>query len=561
MTTERRRWAAGSGLRVSRRRFLALAAAGAGGAAAIAAARGTGVGGFGQILARGGGPRPGGVLRTGTTLPLSYGLDPHVEQGSGLAIVPRVFGYLLHADPAGGVARLDQASMLEQPDATTYVFRLREGVRFQDVPPVSGRAVEAADVVAAVERFRDHPLSLNKTWHTTVMSGIHADDPLTVRVTTLRPYVYTVDALGGISSGAIVPRELTVPGVDFNTSGAGSGPFRIAGVSSQRVRIERHEAYFGAPLPYLDAMEWRMLASDTEKLAAFSSGAVDTIAVRDRGQLEEMAGLAGRAVSARQPGLAYLSVGLRVDRPPFSDARVREAIDIALDRTALIRNLTLGEGEATGPVNRHLAGGYWSLPANEVVDGFRGLDDIDARRADARAMISAAGATDAVVRLQAPDVAALLDVAGAVGAQLATIGLRVETQAMDRVGWYADYHRGSFEATLISQPPWESPEMPTRLYHSAGTDGTGSAFGFRDAAIDALVERSWRETERETRRNTLVEAQRLMIKARPLIHLFTNSSYAVAWRYVRDWHPELVGSAAQYNYAQWLEPEQRAGAN
>src|SRR5579859_2384614 len=105
MTTDSRRAADVLDLRVSRRRFLALTAAGAAGATALAAVCGTGGRGFEQVLPNAEGPQRGGTLRTGTTLPLSYGLDPHVEQGAGLAIVPRVFGYLLHADPAGGAAR------------------------------------------------------------------------------------------------------------------------------------------------------------------------------------------------------------------------------------------------------------------------------------------------------------------------------------------------------------------------------------------------------------------------------------------------------------------------
>jgi ABC-type oligopeptide transport system substrate-binding subunit len=91
------------------------------------------------------------------------------------------------------------------------------------------------------------------------------------------------------------------------------------------------------------------------------------------------------------------------------------------------------------------------------------------------------------------------------------------------------------------------------MYHSAGIDGSRSPFGFADAAIDALVERSWREQERAVRRQTLLDAQRLMIAARPMVQLFTSTAYASAWRYVRGLDPSLVGNLAQYNYGQWLD--------
>ena len=72
------------------------------------------------------------------------------------------------------------------------------------------------------------------------------------------------------------------------------------------------------------------------------------------------------------------------------------------------------------------------------------------------------------------------------------------------------------------------------------------------AAIDGLIERSWGETDRTARQKTLLEAQRLMLNARPMIQLFTGTGYSTAWTRVRNRHPELIGSAAQYNYEQWI---------
>ena len=59
--------------------------------------------------------------------------------------------------------------------------------------------------------------------------------------------------------------------------------------------------------------------------------------------------------------------------------------------------------------------------------------------------------------------------------------------------------------------------------------------------------------DRGERQQTLLDAQRLMIVARPMIQLFTSTAYSTAWSYVRNRRPGIAGSMAQYNYEQWLD--------
>jgi peptide/nickel transport system substrate-binding protein len=391
MTSSGGYWATYAHARVSRRRALAAGAAGAGAVATIAA---FGCGGKATKPAPSpdAGPRRGGTLRTGTTLPLAFGLDPHLETATGLAIFPRVYGYMLHVDPADDSVVYDQALSVEQPDAQTYIFKLREGVRFHDVPPINGRTVTSEDVALSIARYRDNPLVLNKTWHATALDKVEMPDATTVRITTSRPYVYSLAELGAVGAGAILPRELVTANADLSTAGVGSGPFRIDRASlADGVRLVRHEAYFREPLPYLDAMEWSIFASDDMKQAAFRQQQVDVVPNRDRIEAEGLAGDSADVEIASEPALAYLSLGLRTDRAPFTDPRVREAVDIALDRDAMIRDIAFGDGQVLGPVNPHLAEGNWSLPRAEIVASHRGDARIDARRADARSMLAQAG--------------------------------------------------------------------------------------------------------------------------------------------------------------------------
>jgi ABC-type oligopeptide transport system substrate-binding subunit len=91
-----------------------------------------------------------------------------------------------------------------------------------------------------------------------------------------------------------------------------------------------------------------------------------------------------------------------------------------------------------------------------------------------------------------------------------------------------------------------------RLYHSGGGNAEGNQFGFNDPALDRLIERAWQEDDREARRETVLEAQRMMLDARPMLHLIASNAYDAAHAYVRDSGVAIPAVLANYHYRQWL---------
>jgi peptide/nickel transport system substrate-binding protein len=552
-----RPWQAIARARISRRRALGAALAGGGAVAALALAGCDDDGSpLGAALERASptaaAPRRGGTLRFGTTVPIASGLDPQIETGTGLTIIPRLYGYTHHVHPDDDRLVLDHAASVEQPDATTIIITLRGDARFADVPPVAGRAVSAEDVVTSIERYRHNPLVLDKLWHEAVLGSVEALDAHTVRLSTLRPFVYSLAELGAVGAGAIIPREMI--DTDLSRIAAGSGPFLLDSFAPDHVRTRRNAGYFGAPLPYLDAMEWRVFDGHNAKAAALEAGDVDIAAHRDSVEADRFGDRDGFQV-ALDPGLSWLALGLRIDRPPFQDPHVRTALDLLLDRDALIGDLTHGHGIPVGPVNAHMARGFWALPENEVIAAQRGDESPDRRRARAQELLARAG-FDTPFRIQTPDTPEMLDAAAAIREQFRHAGLDVQLEPLDALAWFVSFRRGKFEATLINHRPYEHPDWPTRLYHSVGPDATGSPFGFADDAIDRLIERSWGEFDREERRETLLDAQRRILGALPALQLFAGMGWTTARSHVRDWRADTPGSFAHYVHSQWLDSDE-----
>ena len=529
--------------RISRRRALAAAGAGAlaTGAMAIAGCDG------------GTDDKRGGTLRFGTSVPLGSGLDPQVQSGTGLAIVGRAYGYLFHLDSRDDSLILDHAESVEQPDETTYVIRLRDDLRFHDVAPANGRKLNATDVAMSIERFRDNPLVVNKTRHTTLLDAVGPTDERTLVLKTKRPNVYSLHALGDITAGAIFPKESIDGNIDATPGGPASGPFAFAeSALPSRVRLERFGGYHGAAPP-AEAMEWQIYDDDGAPVNSLNDKFIDILACRDRAQFDAAASLGGGIVTSREPALSWLSLGMDTSSTPFSDARVRRAADLAIDRAALIEQLAFGDGALAAPVSRTLGGGFWALTEQEIAVAQGAPMTPAERTAEARRLLEAAGAVEVPFALQVSDQPELRDAAAAVAADLRRAGFFPIVQPLPLLAWYVNYRAGDFAMTLISHLPYESPDTPMRMLHSAGPDGTASPFGMRDEALDRLVERSWAESDRAARRDTVVEAQRRALEARPLIHLFSGVSYAAAWDYVRDWQPELPGSLAFYDTGMSLD--------
>lgn len=534
---------------LTRRRFLGASVASA---AALA---------FGSACDDGGGsgsgadsPQPGGTLRIGSSLPLSSGLDPHLEQGAGLGIIARLYGYMFHVDPRDDAVIYDQAESVEQVDDITYVIKLRDGLRFHDIDPASGSAVTAHDIVASIGRFRNNLVAVGQLFHDTILDQAEAADDLTVRITTKRPYAYTLAELGNINAGVIIPKALIDADVSQYALAVGSGPFQVTDADpAQRVAVARFPDYFRNPLPYLDGMEWRIFGSPDDALTALVRDEIDVTGARTRAEANALADEYEDIEASATPSLAWLSLGFRIDRPPVADERVRGAIDLALDRDALIRDLLAGDGQALGPVNPVLSGGFWSLPSAELNALHGGETTTDERIAAATALLVAANAENTTITLQVSDQPPVVAAAEAIKTQIERTGLTIRIEKLDLLRWYENMQAGAFEATLISHIPYETPDLPLRFYHSAGLEGGGNPFAYADGSVDAAIERSWGETDRERRQAAVLEAQRIGLRGRHILQLFTGMTFSAGRSRVRNRRPELFGSLAQYNYEQWID--------
>ena len=271
----------------------------------------------------------------------------------------------------------DLAESWSQPNETTYLFKLRKGVRFHAKAPVNGREVTAEDVVYSIDRFRTVKGNANAYMLSSV-DKVEAPDKHTVKITLKEPYVWLLDMLANSHAVPIIAKECVEKFGDLKRHEAtvGTGPWML---DSYRPNVGftfvRNPNYFLAGLPHIDRVEVFVDEDNASRMAAFLAGKydlgwefmgiinrVDWVQIRDvlktkRPQLQ--------TVEFTTPVVSHIS--MRTDKAPYSDVRVRRAMSMAIDRKAIIDALYEGVGTINPAVPTALRD--WSIPMDQLGEG------------------------------------------------------------------------------------------------------------------------------------------------------------------------------------------------
>jgi peptide/nickel transport system substrate-binding protein len=443
--------------------------------------------------------------------------DPHQEsEFVSFAIASHVYEGLTRLD-ADLKVEPALAERWESPDALRWRFRLRRGVRFHD-----GRPLTPDDVVASLERARRHPRS-DWTSYLVAVDRVNAVDPTTVEIVTRRPYSLLLQKLAYI---LIVPKDAP----ENIERPVGTGPYRLLGPPSpERLVLHAFEGYWG-PRPS-EAVVHIQMEPVLERVLQAPAGARADIVLAVG---PEAGGLIARAPGYKlvtRSGITTDYLQLRLSRPPFSDLRARRAVQVGLDRDALVRDLLGSRGRpANQLVGPAVFGHDPSLPA------------VKRDMAEARSLLAAAGYADGLdLDLEFREGRRV----GALVAQLAQIGIRARprpqpfTQLSARM--IADevsmYYGGAMAST------GDASDVLDSLLHSRLPDrslGESNTVGYRNPALDALIESASRQSAMAERRATLQQCMRLALDDLPLVPLVTpDDIYGV--REGIEWRPRLDG--------------------
>src|SRR5262249_35640988 len=171
----------------------------------------------------------------------------------------------------------DLAESWQQASDTSYVFKLRKGVRFHAKPPVNGRELTADDVRYTFEHILTEKGSANVSMFRAI-ARIEAIDRYTARFTLKKPFAWFLDMIANPMAGAIVARGGVEKCGDLKKPEAviGTGPWMLdAYLPNVSLTLVRHPTYFVTGLPYIDRVEMFVDEDNASRLAAFLGGKYD----------------------------------------------------------------------------------------------------------------------------------------------------------------------------------------------------------------------------------------------------------------------------------------------
>lgn len=314
-----------------------------------------------------------------THIPMTFTHSRLLKHKAGPGVAPGTF-------PLEG----DLAESWQQTNETTYVFKLRRGVKWQPKPPVNGREFTADDVLYTVERFRTVKGNAN-AYMLKSLDKVEALDKHTVRFTLKEPFAWFLDMLANPMAVAIVARECVEKLGDLKKPEAvvGTGPWMLDSYRPNvGMTLVRNPNYFVSGLPYIDRIEVSVDEDNASRMAAFLAGKYDlgwefpgTINRTDWVQIKEnLKQKRPNLRTAEFPANVMSHISMRTDQKPFSDVRVRRAISHAIDRQGIIDAVLEGVGAFNAAVPAALK--EWSLPVDQLGEGAKYFkyDPKEARR-------------------------------------------------------------------------------------------------------------------------------------------------------------------------------------
>jgi len=459
-----------------------------------------------------------------THIALSFTHSRLLRHKAGPSVVPGTF-------PIEG----DLAESWTQPSDTTYVFKLRKGVKWHNKPPLNGRELTADDVVFSVNHFLTVKGNAN-AYMLKSLDKVEAPDKYTVKFTLKEPFVWFLDMLANPHAVAIVAKEVLDKHGDFKKweSVVGTGPWMLdAYRPNVSLSYVRNPNYFIAGQPYIDRVEATVDEDNASRIAAFLSGKYDlgwefpgTINRTDWVQIKDTLKQKRpklQTVEFASPIMTHIS--MRTDQKPFSDVRVRHAMSLAIDRKAIIESVFEGVGAMNPPVPAGLK--EWSVPFDKLGEGAKYYKHDPA---EAKRLLAAAGYPNGfpgTMCFTTYGSTILVDLMQLVTKDLKAVGIDAKIDQKEYGAYISTCFYGKFDSmTLGPQTGFMEPD--NFLFGQYFPEELKNQSHINDPVVADMLVRQRRTADVAKRRELIFDIQRHLAKQQYYVQM-PSAVYVAVW--------------------------------
>lgn len=398
-------------------------------------------------------------------------LDPHQgKETPAVQVTDQIFDTLTVVNTATGEVDPLIAESWDQTSDTSYTFKIRQGIKFHD-----GSDLTAEDVKFSLDRAI---ASAAVSYIVDFIDTVTVVDDYTVDITTKEPYAPAIRNLS-VPFSAIVPKALVEADEEaFKTSPVGSGPYKfVEWKQGDSVTLTANEDYFeGAPAT--PNLIMKVIPEAAQRTIALETGEVDLaydILPNDLNKIADNPDL----TLYDAPSLTCFYVSMNMNKAPFDDQRVRDAINYAIDRELIVETIASGSGQAADAIIAPDVFGYYDV------------EDYEYNPEKAKELLAEAGYENGFeTSLWVNDNQTRIEVCGAIQAMLQDVGITCGVEIIEFGSFISKTTAAEHDMAYFG---WVTSTVDAdysyySLEHSSQQGAAGNRSFINDPEVDALVE-------------------------------------------------------------------------
>jgi len=492
--------------------------------------------------------KPGGTLRiTHRDNPPSASIHEEATISTNMPFMA-IFSNLVLFDPKEKLNSVDKlvgelaTSWSWNADRTQLTFKLREGVKWHD-----GKPFTSADVVCTFDALtgkvtgetamRKNP---RKVWYKN-LKETKANGPLEVTFMLEAPQPSFIAML---ASGYTPVYPCHATAAQMRTRPIGTGPFMFAEFKrNESIKLVKNPNYWRKDRPYLDAIEWTIVANRSTRILSFVAGNSDLTFDSDVTfpMLKDVKSQAPTAICEARATNVSTNLIVNNQSPPFDNADIRKAMMLALDRKAFSTILSEGN-DLTGAAMMPPPAGVWGMPAEELAKLPGYGPDREKNLAAAREIMTKLGYSAAKplkIKVATRNIALYRDPAVILIDQLKQIFIEGELDPVDTPVWYPKVAKKDYQVGLnLTGAGVDDPDVQFYENYSCGSERNYT--GYCNKEVDAMIDAQSRELDIEKRKRLVWAVERKLADevARPIISWGVGNTCM---------YPHLKGLVLQHN--------------
>ena len=455
-----------------------------------------------------------GVAAAQTTLRIGLAEDPDVLDPS---LARTYVGRIVFASFCDKLFDIDQKlnvvpqlalSHSTSADGKTVTIKLRPGVKFQDGEPFNAEAAKFS-----LDRHRTMVGSFRKPELATV-DHIDVVDPLTINIVLKSPYSPLIAALTDRAGMMVSPKAAKAEGDKFGQHPVCAGPYKfVERVPQDRIVFEKFKDYWDKDNVHIDRVVFLPIVDATVRLANLKSGGLDLIERVLATDIKNVRADKNLQLAAALE-LGYQGMDINVGKgdaakgPLGKSAKVRQALELAIDRTALTQVVFNGEFV---PANQ------WVSPENPYYQKDFPVPKRDV--AKAKALLKEAGITAPFdVDFMVPKGAETQAVAEVIQAMASEIGINMKIRVTEFATSLKQAEQGNYQAYLLAWSGRTDPDGNVYSFHKCNAPLNYS--GYCNPEVDKLLDKSRVPSDLPTRKAIYNKITKIVLNDEPIIYLY-----------------------------------------